>query len=354
MLAGIRRNLWFLYYILKPFRLSLFVNHLLSRISSLITRSNGFRVIDLAIEYDCNLVCDHCSAKGFRRTEEKLNLEDYRNIVRDAGKLGNLSWNITGGEPLLVDWLDDLVEILDPARNYISIQTNCMLLSLERAIALKKLGVNCITTSLDSSVPEIHNKFRGNSKSYDKVFEGVRNARKAGMQVLIGGTATHENIRSAEFESLIQKVNSVGAMFLYNLAVPCGNWRNNKEIIITPEDRLYLLKLLEKYPASSTDHEPGRKKGCPAGMEKVYITPYGDVLPCPFIHVSFGNVKRQGLGEIVQKMRKVPQFGSYPDICVAAEDEDIHNEVFAKIYSHDDGRLPVPCEEVYRPGYFNE
>ncbi len=35
----------------------------------------------------------------------------------------------------------------------------------------------------------------------------------------------------------------------------------------------------------------GRNKiGCPAGMEKIYITPYGDVIPCPFIHIGFGNI----------------------------------------------------------------
>lgn len=347
-ISAIQRKILFLYYLLKPFRFLMIKNQLFKRAGSLFNLKSGFRVIDLAISYECNLNCSHCSAKCLEKSEKKLSLDDYKKIVKDAKKLDNLSWNITGGEPLLVDWLDDLIGILDPSQNYISIQTNCMLLSYKRAKELKKLGVNCITTSLDSCIPEKHNEFRSSSISYDRVISGIKNARKAGMQVLVGGIVTHSNIRSGELEDLIKMVNNLGAIFLFNLAVPCGNWKNNKAVIITKADREYLLGLMDKYPATSTDHEPGRnKKGCPAGMEKIYITAYGDVLPCPFIHVSFGNVKDSSLDEIVKKMRKIPQFGSYPDICVAAEDPYFHNEIFPAIDLSEKNDLPAACETVF-------
>ncbi len=81
---------------------------------------------------------------------------------------------------------------------------------------------------------------------------------------------------------------------------------------------------------------------------------HGDVLPCPFIHVSFGNVRNALLSDIVTKMRRVPQFGTYPDICVAAEDCYFHDEVFPAIEKYQKGTGPVPCEDVFKSVYSGE
>lgn len=346
----IRRMLFF-YYTVKPFRFSLVKHQMIARGASLIGKKDGFRIVDLAVSYDCNLACDHCSACGLKKNGPTLSLDDYRRIVEQAEGLDNLSFNITGGEPLMWKDLDRLIPILKPDRHYISIQTNGMLLSEKRAKELAGLGVNCITTSLDSPYRVIHNRFRGSDRSYDAVIAAVRHAEKAGMQALVGTTVTHGNLRSRELEALIRLVNGLGAICLFNLAVPCGNWAGQGNVVLRGDDRSYLKDLLRRYPATSTDHEPGRNgRGCPAATEKVYITPYGDVLPCPFIHVSFGNVRQGNLVDIVGKMRGTSFFSGYPKICVAAEDLDFHREVFSKLLDRGPGELPVSCDDVFRTG----
>lgn len=331
-----------------PFRLSMVAYHAKERMLSSLKIRSGFRIIDLALTYDCNLACQHCSAMVLKdRSRLALSLDNYKDIANQARALHLLSWNITGGEPLLVPWLEDLIPILEPRTHYISIQTNCMLLDTKKADTLARLGVNCITTSLDSVHPLEHDRFRGSDNSYKKVLEGARIARRAGMQVLIGGTVTHENIKSADLCTLIEKVNAAGAIFLFNLAVPCGNWLGNTRVVLTRTDRAYLEQLMCRYPKSTTDHEAGRNAiGCPAGMEKVYITAYGDVIPCPFIHISFGNVLKEPLYAIITRMRKVEQFKNYQNICVAAEDYDLHRQVFTKINSFKKP-YPVSYLDIY-------
>lgn len=348
-ISSIKQKYHFFLYNLTPFRFSLIVTHSIKRILSLFGIKKGFRIIDLAITYGCNLNCRHCSAMVMSQTDRKiLTLDDYREIVSQAKELDVLSWNITGGEPLLVPWLDDLITILEPSMHYISIQTNCMLLTKDRAKQLKQLGVNCITTSLDSIDSEEHNAFRGNPESYLRVFEGIKNAKSAGMQVLVAGTITHQNLRSEKLRKLITSVNELGIIFLYNLAVPCGNWKENSEILLRTDDRKYLLELMEKYPMTATDHEAGRNAiGCPAGKEKMYITPYGDVIPCPFIHISFGNVKNTALMDIVKKMQKIPYFAQYQKICTAAEDTDFIENVLKRIYNENEA-FPVPAEIIFK------
>ena len=307
----------------------------------------GFRIIDLAVTYQCNLACKHCSALVLDQGKPVMTLENYRHIVEQAKALDVLSWNITGGEPLLVPWLDELVSILKPANHYISIQTNCIQLSEVRAKQLAKLGVNCITTSVDSIDPAEHNEFRGSEKAHSETFQGIANARAAGMQVLIGGIVTHQNLRTEKLRRLIERANEVGAIFLFNLAVPCGNWSKNEDVTLRGTDREFLLNLMDFYPGTSTDHEVGRNAiGCPAGMEKIYITPYGEVIPCPFIHVSFGNVCDTPLTAIVSRMQKIPYFGEYQNICIAAEDQDFQKNVIARVCaSHTPA--PIPYTEIF-------
>lgn len=346
-LPSIVRSFHFAKYNLRPFRWSMIKSHVLSRIKSKLRIGSGYRIIDLALTYKCNLQCEHCSANPLSKEEPQLTLADYKNIVSEAEKLDNLSWNITGGEPLLVDWLDDLIVILKPEKHYITVQTNGLLLTKKRAEELAHLGVNCITTSIDSIDPSTHDEFRGSADAFNKTFQGLENACRAGMQVLIGGIVTHQNLRTKDLIKLIEKANSIGAIFLYNLAVPCGKWAGDYDMILRGDDRDYLIELMNQYPQSTTDHEVGRNAvGCPAGIEKCYITPYGDVIPCPFIHISFGNVTREPLTNIVTRMQSVPHFNNHQGICLAAEDTDFHKTIFSKIY---DGKtfLPVDFRDIY-------
>ena len=349
MFSHLRRQYYFTRYNLKPFRLQLFLTHATKRLLSKMGLRPGFRIIDLALTYACNLTCQHCSAMVMKSDRPPLQLDDYRELVKQAKKLDVLSWNLTGGEPLLVSWLEDLIPILEPRTHYISVQTNCALLTEDKARRLAKLGVNCITTSLDSNLESEHNEFRGSPTSYNEVLQGLKNAQKAGMQALVGATITHQNLRSPETVKLIEKANSLGAILLFNLAVPCGRWSGCQNFILRDDDRAYLMDLMDRYPMTSTDHEVGRNKvGCPAGMEKVYITPYGDVIPCPFIHISFGNLREMSLVDIVARMRKTPQFGAYQDICVAAEDQAFQTNVMRKIYEPG-----MTCPAPYHAFYDN-
>lgn len=346
-IANIRRRLIFLKYGLSPFRFSLVASHTLKRFASKLGVQRGFRIIDLAVTYQCNFACQHCSAEALNQDKPVMTLDHYREIVEQARALDVLSWNITGGEPLLVPWLDDLIPILKPATHYISVQTNGMLLTPARARQLAKLGVNSITTSVDAFDPGEHNAFRGHPNAHQETFLGIANARATGMQVLVAGVVTHQNLRSEKFKRLIEQANAAGAIFLFNLAVPCGNWSDNVDVTLRGTDREYLLELMDLYPATSTDHEVGRNAvGCPAGMEKIYITPFGDVIPCPFIHVAFGNVREVPLTEIVSRMQKTSYFGNYQPVCLAAEDQDFQKNVLAKVRASCT-RAPVSYKEIF-------
>ena len=39
-----------------------------------------------------------------------------------------------------------------------------------------------------------------------------------------------------------------------------------------------------------------------------YVTAYGDITPCPFVPLTFGNVRKESLGTILKRMFSHPAF----------------------------------------------
>jgi MoaA/NifB/PqqE/SkfB family radical SAM enzyme len=83
------------------------------------------------------------------------------------------------------------------------------------------------------------------------------------------------------------------------------------------------------------------QKGCPAGKESFYISPYGDVLGCPFIQISLGNVMEESLKTIHSRVIKNKYYGNYHPKCLIGEDHDFI-ERYSKLIEKNKGvQLPL-------------
>ncbi|MCZ7584489.1 MAG: SPASM domain-containing protein [Deltaproteobacteria bacterium] len=71
-----------------------------------------------------------------------------------------------------------------------------------------------------------------------------------------------------------------------------------------------------------------RAEGCPAGSEKIYVTPYGDVFPCAIIQTGFGNLLDEPIEEIWKRMGAVASFDGRVKPCLVACDEEFINKHF--------------------------
>jgi MoaA/NifB/PqqE/SkfB family radical SAM enzyme len=107
------------------------------------------------------------------------------------------------------------------------------------------------------------------------------------------------------------------------VSIPCpvGRWSNNFSECLDDSDREYFTSLQREYPFLRRDFDSNYfRRGCSAGTEKLYLTPYGDIIPCPFIHISFGNVKEEPCSVIRTRMLKLDRFRDYCQVCLAGED----------------------------------
>ena len=149
----------------------------------------------LYVNFHCNLHCDYCcvrSSPTARRRE--LGLDCVRRIAREAPPLGVRELFVTGGEPFLLDNIDDIVIALAEAAP-VTLLTNAMLFRGPRLAALNRLPRERVTLqiSLDSPDPALHDAHRGNG-AWRRAVEGIDVARAEGFRIRLAATvATDED-----------------------------------------------------------------------------------------------------------------------------------------------------------------
>lgn len=129
----------------------------------------------LFINSICNLTCDHCFYWRDLNQRNDLSFEEIRALSEDIGPLEIL--NLSGGEPFIRKEFADIVrlfirnngvrEVYVPSNGYFTERTEKALRSV---LEEKDLMLFAVEISLDG-MPEYHDKFRGNDKSFEKAME---------------------------------------------------------------------------------------------------------------------------------------------------------------------------------------
>jgi MoaA/NifB/PqqE/SkfB family radical SAM enzyme len=316
-----------------------------------VKRGESIAILQFQYDYTCNFRCQHCCISRFQdkeltKKDRAFTVQDVRELSRQADEMGLAHIVLTGGEPLVFPDFDKIVDALDPQKFYITSDTNGWHLDEKRAKHLKSIGVDKIQLSLDSLSAAEHDDFRRKPHSHERAMRAIDASLNAGLNTLLATVVTKQRIRSEEFLEFLEFAKQKGVAVFVTYAKPVGAWEGNYDVMITRDDMDYLRGLEKKY-AVFTHLTPsyGLDLGCIAVKRMVSITKYGDVMPCPYIHVSLGNIFQEPLQKIIERGMKIRYFGKHIDTCLIAEDRHFIEEIEAKkIYGKP---VPVPWQEVF-------
>jgi MoaA/NifB/PqqE/SkfB family radical SAM enzyme len=296
----------------------------------------------------CQCTCLHCITYGIRGKPE-LSTDEICNVIDQALELGAYNVSFEGGEPTLRKDLFALIEHVDESKAITHVITNGLLLDRKYVRRLKEAGLDYLHISLDSPYAEIHNKFRGVPKLFEKVTAGMKYGVEMGLLTVIEYTATPENSDIKTLNDLYNYGKALGVHeILIDEVVPGGRWAFHEEDVLTDEDRMRLIEI-----QNEANREMGPRVccsfhlrnpsivGCFAGRRWLWISPTGEVMPCLHIPISFGNVRDESLKGIWRKMRKHPLFKKKPDVC-AWMDPYFKEHYFDQIRSMVNSQM-LPC-----------
>ncbi|MFX1447914.1 MAG: radical SAM/SPASM domain-containing protein [Promethearchaeota archaeon] len=311
----------------------------------------------LAVTYRCMANCVHCSAgKHFKEGMKELSTEEAKKLIDDAQKLGVSIIAFTGGEPLLREDLFELISHVDQHKAMPIMFTNGFLLTDENIQKLVDAGLYSIFVSLDSPIPEEHNKLRGVPELFETAVNGVKKLKSKGVLVGISSYAT----RSATEKGMYKKLHELGKKLgvhniIYFDGVPTGNMLKDTSEILTQEQReeiyAYSSKVFKEKvvpPLSSQSWQNSVEGnlsgiGCLAANIQFYASAYGDIAPCDFTPISFGNIRKTPLKKIWSTMVSHPAYKHRSSFC------RMQSPDFRRYYIDpipDDAKLPYPIEKL--------
>lgn len=168
------------------------------------------------ITYRCNATCSFCDI--WEKPSPYINIDNFRENLKDLKKLGVKVIDFTGGEPLLHRELDLLLEETKKAGLLTTVTTNTLLYP-KYADRLKG-KVDMLHFSLDSPDEEEHNLSRG-VKCFDKLLDSIQIANKLSERPDIIFTVFEENVDKIErvWKEITQPSNLVlilNPVFNYN------------------------------------------------------------------------------------------------------------------------------------------
>jgi radical SAM protein with 4Fe4S-binding SPASM domain len=263
--------------------------------------------MDLALTYKCNLDCPHCYVDDGRKNGvRELDADKWKQILDKLWEIGIPNVVFTGGEPTL---RPDLVELVAYAEQFVTgLVTNGT--NLEAlAEPLKNASLDYVQVTLESHIPEIHNKITSAPAGFDafsKTAAGIKKALSLKMHVITNTTLTNENAK--EFPALLEFGKSIGLKNMACNSLICsgrGIAAKKAEGLTEPE----LAELLKSAAAKAgaldinlmwftptcynklNPLELGLgKKECSAAAYNMTIQPDGTVLPCQSWPESVGGI----------------------------------------------------------------
>ena len=264
--------------------------------------------VTLAVTNRCMYNCRHCYNAG--RSQKDIPLDMLQRTIRELQDMYAVRVTLSGGEPLLRDDLEEIAASFDD-RTFIDLNTTGYGLTPERARALRDSGVFAVGVSVDSPVPDQHNRQRRNVNAYDTALRALSTASEAGLYPYVVTVATHELLKDDSFMGFMRFAGESGAREVHLLEpCPIGNLAGSDDAVLNRTDQDRILRYQEEIardeslPILSSFRylESPDAFGCGAGITHLYIDGSGEVSPCNFVPLSFGNIQDRPLRDILGDM----------------------------------------------------
>jgi len=227
----------------------------------------------LAVSRKCAYRCRHCYERPHIASEETVPLNAWKRTVRDLQAMG--------------------------------------------ARALKDAGLEVAAVGLDDVNPERHDALRGYPGAFREALGAIRCFRRAGIFTYINLCLTKDLVHSGGLPALLELAKDLGVGAIRFLEpVPVGGYQGeNRAYLFSDDDRAATMDFFIRvnssrryadYPFISYEaySEALERLGCMMGGHSHFsIDSLGNVVPCVFLPVSFGNIQDENLPCIFQRMR---------------------------------------------------
>ncbi|MEJ2111113.1 MAG: radical SAM protein [Acidobacteriota bacterium] len=275
-------------------------------------------MILLGITRKCSLQCRHCYERFNIGTDEDIPVDRWEEVIREIQSVGAGVIVLTGGEPM--QRFNRLLKLLETGDKNISefhLHTSGQGVTFERASELRRAGLTAAAVGLDDVDERRHDALRGTEGSHRQAVQALLDFHAAGIFTYTNMCLTREIINRGDLWSYYDLVKHLKVGFIEMLEPrPCGGYSGvGSDVLLTDEER---DKATQFFIQGNTDRryrdfpliyyvaylEAPERMGCMmGGLSHMTIDSGGNVNPCVFLPVTFGNILEEDFTIIYRRMR---------------------------------------------------
>jgi PqqA peptide cyclase len=279
------------------------------------------------LTYRCPLHCVFCyNPLNYAAIENELTTAEWVKVMREARQLGAAQLGFSGGEPLMRDDLEELVDEAHRLGFYTNLITSGVGLNEKRIQALKTAGLDHIQLSFQDSTQEM-NDFLSSTKTFELKKRVAALIKQYDYPMVMNVVLHRHNL--PHIDKIIEMALSLEAEYVELANTQYYGWAmKNREHLIPSHQQLIdaeaivnqyrekigkTCKLLFVVP----DYFENRPKACMNGWGSVFlgVGPDGAALPCHNAReipgLDIPNVRDHSMREIWYESKAFNFFRGY-------------------------------------------
>jgi pyrroloquinoline quinone biosynthesis protein E len=197
------------------------------------------KIINIELTTQCPFNCPQCYKIGQNSKDITLPFERLETLLIEATSIGTKIILLSGGEPLLYPNIEATIKLIKRLNMDVYMSTSGYGLIAEKALTLKKEGLDILYVSLNGSTDEINHASR---EGYFYALNALKIARSVKLRTRINWVARHDNVKDLEKMIELIKLNEVEGIDILR------NKINREGIIkekLTLEDLKYIASLIK-------------------------------------------------------------------------------------------------------------
>ena len=265
------------------------------------------------LTYKCPLQCPYCSNPlEIAKYQDEISTEDWVRVMQQARKMGATQLGFSGGEPLVRQDLEELVQEARHLGYYTNLITSGVGMDEARVKRLKDAGLDHIQISFQASNEELNN-FLGGTKSFEHKKEMARIVKAYEYPMVLNIVIHRKNID--QIRDILEMTVELNADYVELASTQYYGWSriNVDHLLPTREQLANAEKVAKEYQEKLKgksriiyvipDYFENRPKPCMNGWGAIFLTiaPDGTALPCHEagqLPIEFPNVKDHSIEEL--------------------------------------------------------
>ena len=303
----------------------------------------------LSISKACAYRCPHCYQR--RDDPNELPLETLVENVRKMRDFGIVAWAVEGGEPMLR--FGRLEAVLQEIRGLeVWVNSTGHGATPERIRRMRELGVTGVMSSVHAVDPAAHDAFTGMPGSWRRALDFLRDCQEEGMLTGFNTVLSDRQVVDGGIDRIMDLAAENGCDYV-QLIHPkaCGAWMGKAFDATLHREAVDIAKAAQvRYNAAGSrrapvltaqvyEESPEMLGCCCGGIDRFYVGASGEVQPCEFVNISFGNLREVPFETAYARMRRTFAVPCEEWTCQIRAEE---------IAAAAGDRLPLPWTETER------